>query len=252
MGTHDDVILQDGKIRETARVEAARLLKQAEAAGLTSIAELVDQEMAVHPDYENWEGLSFTVSGLTPILMHKAEGNLGQNRTRGTKTKEKPTPEQEAPRYTYEDAVGNLVVPAINMRACLVQAGKRFPVEGKRYSMNTILSGALQLDVDNLLFPLFRDGKQVREWVLDVRRVRIQSAGIERGRPKIVDPWTLTCNFLLDRDSFTSDHEKFMLFMEGLIRTAGKQIGICDFRPACNGWFGTFRLDSIKLYKLNY
>lgn len=191
-------------------------------------------------EFEAWRDLEFTVEGISSVLMHNWRGNL-RAETGLAKKKEKPTPEQEAPKYVYRDAEGHLALPATHMRKSMIDAAGRFPAPGVRYRYSYIIKGALQLDPIHTMFTLHaEDGTPIDDYEVNVERVVIGNAGIERGRPEIM-PWFMTCRYLIDMS--LTDVES----LQKVIATAGRMHGVGDYRPSTGGWHGAFRLVSIAL-----
>ncbi len=192
-------------------------------------------------EFEAWRDLEFTVEGISSVLMHNWRGNLRQE-TGIVKKKERPTPEQEAPKYVYRDADGHLALPATHMRKSMIDAAARFPAPGQRYRYSYILKGAMQFDAMHTMFVLHdENGTPIDDYGVNVERVVVGTAGVERGRPEINPPWFMTCRYVLDL-SLTD-----MASIEKVIQTAGKMHGVGDYRPSTGGWHGAFRLTRIAL-----
>ena len=126
--------------------------------------------------------LYMNLNGLSPILMNNPAGMINLNASEQTLGKKKiPTPEDavNASRYVLPD--GNLYVPAVAVRNCLLNATKGQLINKK--SALPYLSGGLLL-VDEA-FPLTRSGKPIKgdKCSMDVRRAVVQRQGITRSGP---------------------------------------------------------------------
>jgi len=196
-------------------------------------------------EIDSWRELSFTIEGTQPILMHNPKGNLGQRPTGDAKPGKKVvlSAEDEAERGAYRLSDGTLYISVLMMRASVLAAAARIPVQGKRYSMKYLLRGALQIDSACTDFPLVNaNDEPIHNYTVDERRVVIGTAAVERARPCIELPWFLTARFLFDVNGPLT-----IKVVQDIIQSAGKTQGIGDFRPSCDGYFGTFRLRSIGL-----
>ena len=170
------------------------------------------------------------IRGTKPLLMCKpTEFDLSDmpKRRRG----EHLDPRTEAEMRLYKDDKGNIVIPAVNVKACIRDAGRNYKVKGRgRTTFAAMIRAAI--DVQPPLIPLIHDG-----WTVDVRPVVIQGSGrILRARPRF-DKWELRFK-IINRDP-TVIHEDML---RRILEDAGRYIGLCDFRPE----FGTFEVVEFK------
>jgi len=181
--------------------------------------------------------LQFTLNGLSPILMHNPSGMKRDAGDMNRKTIS--SPEEEAEKSVYKFPDGNLYVPAVAVRNCLLNGAKGYRI-GKKGAI-AILSGAV-LMVDEA-FSLYRDGKPIsdKDYTIDVRRAVVQRQGITRARARIELPWKLECTFGFNETLAGLDHVKTAL------EAAGQIVGLLDYRVEKKGWFGRFEVAEIEV-----
>lgn len=175
-------------------------------------------------------------SGLSPLLMNPMSDeqlDMLRNRTRKPKVLDQSV-EDEAREKLYLDDDGTVGIPALNLFACLAEAGREVTYKG-RSKISTATSTKLPsfLAIEELFLP-FTDHS---EWVVDKRRGRNPNGGeaVCLIRPRF-DNWQFGATFEIDESVVTEETVK------ELLRIAGTSVGLCDFRPACKGPFGRFKL----------
>lgn len=182
----------------------------------------------------------FHIAGVTPILMHNPAGSMGAPKGAGMSRKTIPTPEVEAEAGTYRLPSGDLCMPAVGIRNSILRAATGSRI-GKT-SAKMVLSGAIML-MDEFVPIVDGEGDPIDEYVIDSRRAVIQRAGIIRSRPKVEPPWGIVGTFHIT-DGHTADGELEPIVGDGAItdalERAGQTVGIGDYRPEKNGWFGKF------------
>jgi hypothetical protein len=180
------------------------------------------------------------------ILLHNPAGNAHfqtkkQQEQAGTKPKVKksiPTPEEEAAAALYwNEDHSSIAFPSWNILQGLVRAasGARLPSNKKKY-LAPIIAGDVELEPEMLPFGTI-------EYLIDTRRVVVQGQGILRSRP-LLKNWTLTF-FVKWEDQYLGPNFGTEELRE-LLDTLGGSIGLGDFRPACRGPFGKFRVVGIE------
>jgi len=162
------------------------------------------------------------IKGVRPLLMH-APVDLGDNpiRRRG----EHLTPEREAEQYLYRDPEGNIVIPAMNIKAMLRDAGRNYKISGRKTTYGAMIKAGI--DIEPFYVPLKHNG-----WEPDVRPVVVQRNRILRARPRF-DEWGLEF-IIVNKDP----NVLLRNIMKRIIKDAGKWIGLGDFRPE----FGLFEV----------
>ena len=176
-----------------------------------------------------------TLRGIHPLLMNPATEELLdqlRNRTPSPKRTDWPA-EEEAATKLYRDEDGAIGIPSLNLFSSLVEAGRLVKAGTKQISTSksTILPSFLSIEEFFLPF------KGDPEWVVDKRRGRNPNGGemVCLVRPKFAD-WEFDVTFEIDESEVD---EKVV---QKLVETAGKKVGLCDFRPACKGPFGRFKV----------
>ena len=185
--------------------------------------------------------LNFKLNGLSPLLMHNPSSLMQpKNETLGRKRNPTAEEDAEASRYVLPD--GNLYVPAIAVRNCMLNGSKGYKV-GKKGAM-TILSGAILMADE--AFPLSRENKAIKgkDYAIDVRRAVVQRQGIPRARARIELPWQLECSFMFNAELF-EDVERGLEFIKTVLNNAGQTVGLLDYRVEKKGWFGRFEVAEI-------
>jgi len=189
------------------------------------------------------ETLNFKLNGLSPLLMHNPSG-LMQPRVETLGRKQVPTPEDEAANSRYLLPDGNLYVPSIAVRNCLLNGAKGYKV-GKKGAI-AVLSGAI-LMIDET-FPLSRNNTPIdgNDVSIDIRRAVIQRQGIPRARARVELPWQLDCAFGFSSELFANKDDG-IAFIQQVLNIAGQAVGLLDYRVEKKGWFGRFEVASIEV-----
>lgn len=182
------------------------------------------------------------IAGVTPLLMHrfteenevKVSSGISQVSVSG-----KGTPREQAEKSAYIDDNGYLYLPAQNIYASIIEAGK-FHKTGKTKITTTkgslICAGIFMNEIVCSL--------GTKNFEVDSRSVVIPSTGgrIMRHRPRL-DEWET--KFTLDVDESLFDEKVVRM----LVDDAGNKCGICDFRPSRKGVFGRFKVVEWKAEK---
>lgn len=179
--------------------------------------------------------LRVTISGVTPLLMHKFSDTDQLRATEGvalaSANTERGTAYEQAAAGIYYDEGHNIVMPQPNLLRCFMEGGRYFKV-GKR-QITTQRESLIPACVDILAVAIklaYAD-----PWTVDTRPVRIPSTGgrILRHRACFTD-WRLSFTLSLDTEILGP------AILREVIDAAGKRVGLGDFRPACKGPFGRF------------
>jgi len=168
------------------------------------------------------------IVGVKPLLVHAPVG-LGDvpSRRRGEHLK----PEEEAEMYLYKDHDGRPCIPAINVKACLRDAGRNYKIKGRRSTFASMIRAGI--DVEPFYIPILDpETNQLAKWVVDIRPVVVQGNRILRARPRF-DKWMLRFR-VVNRDPNIILRDAFKKILED----AGKWVGLGDFRPE----FGLFKV----------
>ena len=129
---------------------------------------------------------------------------------------------------------GRVYYPLDNIHTCVYSAAKRFK-EGPVFVGQFIVTKVnLNTDiVDDLdeAWNISRNPEDPRSWV-DQRSVKVGTARLIRTRP-VFDEWSLDVEFLSHVEP---------AFYERWLDTAGRSIGLGDYRLQRGGLFGRFRV----------
>ncbi len=188
--------------------------------------------------------VKITCRGTTPLLMNRIDDdtllNLRRPGGKKAKTRERPElPRDEATTKVYTLQDGKPYLPTENLLSCLIAAGQFVRLDGKRQvssAKSTTLPGFLSLEEQTL--PLFVHPERVApEWETDIRPGRNPNGGemVCLVRPRF-DAWAFDVTAAVDLD------EIGMAIVRQLFDTAGKRIGLGDFRPSRKGPFGKFQI----------
>jgi len=178
--------------------------------------------------------LRVTVVGIKPLMTHNPE-SMGTEKGPG-KGSRIPEAEVEAEAGVYRFPDGTCGLKGEAFRGSMVGKGgsaAAWKMKGKK-TMKSLLSHIVV--VEELVPLLHLDGKPIKDYVIDARRAIVQRQGIVRRRPRF-DEWQ--CTFTIEYDPQIIDNPKLIV---DVLADAGNRVGVGDFRPACNGFFGRFRV----------
>ncbi|HEX8560336.1 MAG TPA: hypothetical protein VF668_19725 [Pyrinomonadaceae bacterium] len=181
------------------------------------------------------EQLTYTIAGLSPLLLNNPRGMLAQGGAAPSRQKRIPSPEEEAEGGAYRTAEGVIAVPAIAVRNAMITAAAGF-----KYKTRSWKGFVSHVEIRPAeLLPLFDShGEPVTDYEIDLRRAVIKGRGaVARARPLIRD-WRATFTFVADTTMLPHDRPRELL--AGFLADAGARIGIGDYRPEKTGWFGRF------------
>lgn len=182
--------------------------------------------------------LSYTIEGLTPLLMHNPRSMmLGQQSNGGPKKQVAiPSAEEEAEAGAYRTSEGFLAVPAIGVRNCTIVAAGAFKY--KTRSWRSFVSH-IQIEPGDLL--VLRNGGDefISDYEIDIRRTvnRTTKGAVPRARP-LVKKWKTSFSFIVDTSMLPTDDPHALI--KTFLLEGGSRLGICDYRPERGGWFGRF------------
>lgn len=187
------------------------------------------------------ENIKVTIEGVTPLILnrfHDAAQIAATDGTRASTAGEKGTPQEQATLKLYHGADGKLVIPQPNVLSCITAAGKFFKTGKSKVTTQKSSLVPACVEIDGVDLPLVHK----QPWRVDARPVRIPATGgrILCYRP-IFDDWSLSFDVALDTEVMT------VKLLREIVDTAGKRIGLGDFRPDCKGPFGRFKVTSWKI-----
>lgn len=178
------------------------------------------------------------LKGASPLLMHRpvTEDFLKElGIFKGTH----PTQEQEALAGAYwrgNKPNTELIIPANCFIQSFINASKMLKTTGRKSMSGNFINSC------PLITPL-EIGLGKKEYVVDTQTVVLQGKNrIPRSRAR-VDDWTATFSIEWDGE-FVSDHS-----MEEIMNTAGRRVGILDYRPQKKGFNGRYVVEKFELLK---
>jgi len=194
--------------------------------------------------------IDVTIEGITPLLMHSFKGaELGNGSSKVSASVERGTPKQQAAANLYlSDDEETVCVPQPNVLKCIIEGGKFF--KNGKSKITTVKTSLIPACVflNNIEYPIYSKSlnsdwqvvtKSGSLWHVDSRPVVIPSTGgrVVRHRPKF-DPWRISFSMTLDTE------EMSVQLLRDVVDAAGSKIGLGDFRPACKGPFGRWKVTS--------
>jgi hypothetical protein len=170
------------------------------------------------------------IEGTRPMLMHSTRSLTAPKSARGSI----PTPEQEAELGLYKNKDGEIIIPGLNILACMKAAASDFKMGGKgKKTFKGYIDSGLEVVPDDPL--LIQSG-----YVLDSRPVVIGRARIMRTRPKF-EEWKLRFTLrVIDPLLLDSNHDGSIL--REILESSGEHKGLGDFRPL----FGRFAVTKFE------
>jgi hypothetical protein len=149
--------------------------------------------------------------------MHAPVG-LGDKPTR--RRGEHLDPRVEAEMYLYRDPQGRIVIPSVNVKACIRDAGRNYKIKGRRSTFAAMIKAAIDIRPFPYV-PLIHS----KPWVVDIRPVVVQGNRILRARPRF-DEWGL--EFEIVNNDPTIIHADTL---KRILEDAGKYYGLgVDYR----------------------
>ena len=177
--------------------------------------------------------------GVTALLMNNpASMKAASDEAKVKGKKSIPTPEVEAESKEYRLPTGELFIPTVMVFQSMIEAGKLLndPEQPRRRISYRVAAALFPPAVEG--FPLMNgNGKPQKKYEIDVRRAVVQNQGIQRARPRIDVPWSIELEMGFDADLVSAE----ALYM--VLATAGKQVGIMDYRPQKRGPYGRFQVE---------
>lgn len=173
-----------------------------------------------------------TVEGTSDFLFHRwnaEEVEIKSKAAKGSTTKKTDNVES----YVYRDEDGFLCVPGEYLRMSIIAAAKfkQDPRSPRKSAMDLFKAAIVCLN------PLSSLG--TKDWDYeDKRRVVVQRSGINRTRPALKRGWKATFDILCNIPEYINSFD-----LNETIQTAGRLIGIGDFRPT----FGRFQITEFEV-----
>lgn len=161
------------------------------------------------------------ITGSADILFHRWNNEAVAEKAaakKGSAAKKSDNVES----YVYRNEAGELCLPGEYLRGAIVGAAKfkQDPRSPRKSAMDLFKAGVISLT------PLASLG--ATDWdYLDQRRVVVQRAGVTRCRPAMRAGWKAEVQLMINTPEYID--QAFLLEVLG---TAGRLIGVGDFRPS--------------------
>lgn len=175
--------------------------------------------------------LDATIHGVADIIMHRWNCEAVAEKGKAAKgSKAKKSDDVES--YVYRNDAGEICIPGEYVRQSVIWAAKfKQDPRSPRKSAMDLMKAALIIE-PNLA------SLGTKDWdYLDTRRVVVQRNGISRTRPAMKAGWTFDVSITVLLPEYVNQD-----FLVDLLNTAGRLIGIGDFRPT----YGRFVLKSFN------
>lgn len=191
----------------------------------------VSNDAAEQISFEEPYAVSVEITGAAPILFKRWSCESVEAKSKAAKnSKAKKTDDVES--YVYRNELNQICLPGEYLRQSICYAAKfkQDPRSPRKSAYDLFKAGVTVLEE---LCPL---NGGVTDWdYLDQRRVQVQRNGITRTRPAFFKGWTATVELgILTPEYISSD------FLHDVLITAGRLIGVADFRPT----YGRFQVTS--------
>jgi hypothetical protein len=169
-----------------------------------------------------------TIRGKKPLLQHRfnVETNMGDKPKRGAA---RPSADAEAEASLYKNGDDVICEPSSHIEGALITASKDMILKGRRSFRDTFKAG---ITVEPEMIPLSNQA-----WKTDSRMVVMPTTRghVVRSRPRF-ENWELTFDITVTDPNINEG------ILGEALKSAGRYIGIGDFRPK----FGTFEVTSFK------
>jgi hypothetical protein len=169
-----------------------------------------------------------SVQGACDLLFHRWNCESVEAKAKAAKNSAaKKTDDVES--YVWRNDKGELCVPGEYFRQAIIHAAKfkQDPRSPRKSAMDLFKAG--------IVCSTHLASLGTVDWdYLDTRRVTVQRAGVNRTRPAMKEGWTTDLSF----EVLTPEYIAPTLFQE-VLSTAGRLVGVADFRPTYGRFFVT-------------
>lgn len=178
------------------------------------------------------------IEGVADLLFHAWNcESIAEKAASAKGSKAKKNDDVESYVYRVSDKDRRLGIPGVNFQATMIEAARYIqdPRSPRKSARDLIRAGVI---VTTQVAPFEPD---TEEWdYLDRRRVTVQRNGITRERPAMRTGWRLTFDALVTTPEYVAP-----AMLRQLAGSAGKLVGLCDFRPS----FGRFDITHFDIQK---
>jgi len=187
--------------------------------------------------FEQPYSVTVQITGAAPLLFHRwscESVKIKADSKKGSAAKKS----DDVQSYVYRDAQNRICLPGeyVRQSICYAAKFKQDPRSPRKSAFDLFKAGVTVLEE---LCPL---NNGVKDWdYLDQRRVQVQRNGITRMRPAFNKGWVATVDLGILVPEYIDAH-----FLNDVLVTAGRLIGVGDFRPT----YGRFSITSFKVSTL--
>jgi len=180
--------------------------------------------------------IQIVLSGQTPLIVNRFHEEAQAEATSGahTRTRDRPSEEEDAENRLYRNPDGSNYYPAENLRQSIIGAASRHKI-GRKAATGDV---AAALYIEPFAMPL------IGEWHVDSRPVVIPATRgrLLRHRP-IFDDWRIEATLRVDERLVD------VKLLRKIVDDAGDYCGLGDFRPTRRGPYGRFTVDEWRVIK---
>lgn len=173
-----------------------------------------------------------TIQGVCPILFHRWNCESVESKANAKKgSKEKKTDDVES--YVYRNEDGEICIPGEYLRGAIIGAAKfqQDPRSPRKSAADLFKAAIVSLtDLASL-------GAKCSDY-MDKRRVVIQRNAVTRCRPAMKEGWRAKFILMVNLPEYINGQ-----LLNSTIQSAGKLIGLADFRPT----YGRFVVTDFKV-----
>lgn len=172
------------------------------------------------------------IQGVSDLLFHRWNCESIEEKAKAKKgSAAKKTDDLES--YVYRNDSGELCIPGEYLRMAIINAAKykQDPRSPRKSAMDLYKAGIVCLNILSSL--------GTKNWDYeDKRRVVVQRAGINRVRPAMKAGWEVQFDIMINTPEYISPMD-----LNESIQTAGRLIGLGDFRPT----YGRFTITQYEV-----
>jgi hypothetical protein len=181
-----------------------------------------------------------TIKGLTPLLMNKPSllmSEVDPKKAKEGKGMNTKSPLEQAKDKLYE-LEGVLYQPETHLRGCLIEVGKNFSIKGKgKSTYSKVIGYSVEIN------PMEIEHKKKKWEVYSVLAVNPTTRGRNPIHRPMLRDWELDFTITFDESVIHPD------VMKEMLDTAGRIVGIGDWRPNKKGRFGKFEVTRWEVQK---
>jgi hypothetical protein len=180
------------------------------------------------------EIVTFRVVGISPLLQNNPMNFIGVQQDSSLGSKKTYNDEEEARLRVYQNDEGQYYHPSQSFQRSMVRAvtGKKFGKE----SAPAVLKGSVFIAEPHCII-LDADGEPATAYGIDRQPCVVNKAKILRCRP-VWKKWQMDVAFDVDYTFRPLDVLK--QYITQALATAGRTVGVGDYRPEKGGGFGRF------------